>query len=109
MFTFTYDSNYDRNSVSLIFKNEILEIECCPESYQDLYEDGVKFFAYDSAPCNGEFRFHYDDEKIIFNAAKYGDGQGGCLTLVLKMTKEIRKSLDNALNEWRAIIKTSDK
>jgi hypothetical protein len=96
MFRFTYEDD----SVSLIFKNDILEIECCPESCEDLNDDG-----YDSAPSNGEFTFHYDDEKITFSAAKYGDGQGGCLTLVLKMTKEIRESLENALNEWRYVIK----
>ena len=98
MFTLHYDSEY--NMVSLIFKNEILEIDCSPECLKYLYDDG----AYDSTPSNGEFRFHYDDENITFNAAKYGDGQGGCLTLVLKMTKEIRKSLDEAINEWKEVI-----
>ena len=97
MFTFSYDEEYD--SATLHFKNELLEIECCPENCADLFED-----SYDSAPSNGEFRFHYDKDKIVFNVAKYGNGQGGCLTLVFKMTKEILNSLEEALKEWRSII-----
>ncbi len=102
MFTLYYDREY--NTVSLIFKNEILEIDCSPECLKCLYDDGEDIYSYDSTPSNGEFRFHYDDKNITFNAAKYGDGQGGCLTLVLKMTKDIRKSLDEAINEWKEVI-----
>jgi len=98
MFTFTFDSEYD--SVTLLFKNEVLEISCCPENLADLGEDG-----YDSAPSNGEFSFYYDAEKITFSVAKHGDGQGGGIDITLKMTKEIRESLETALNEWRAVIK----
>ena len=97
MFTFSYDIEND--SVSLVFKNEILEIDCSPECFYELVEDG-----YDSAPSNGEFHFYYDDTSITFNVGKYGDGQGGCLTIVLEMTKEIRESLEKAITEWRALI-----
>ncbi len=98
MFTFDYDNEYE--IATLLFSNEVLEISCCPESLDGLCEDG-----YDSAPSNGEFSFSYDAEKISFTVAKHGDGQGGSIDISFRMTKEIRESLEIALNEWRAVIK----
>ena len=108
MFTFTCDGESYMNSVTcdgeseyaaLRFKNEMIEIECSPANYQDLFDNG-----YESDPRDGEFRFYYDNENITFTSGKYGEYKAGCLTLTLKMTKEIRESLEDAMNEWRAFI-----
>ena len=98
MFTFEYDNEYE--IATLLFSNEVLEISCSPETFEELCEDG-----YDSAPSNGEFSFSYDAEKISFAVAKHGDGQGGRIDITFRMTKEIHESLEIALNEWREIIK----
>ena len=57
---------------------------------------------------NGHFEFVFDNSKITFRAAKYGGGEGGSLTIVVKMTTVIKKSLDDALNEWRQYLNERD-
>jgi hypothetical protein len=101
MFTFTYD---EFNSVSLEFENEFLKLECVPESSEYLDDHG-----YSSCPSNGEFEFYFNEETITFNAAKRGDGQGGTLTITLKMTKEIRESLEKAMEDWRVFLLKIDR
>jgi hypothetical protein len=95
MFTLNYYREY--NCVSLQFKNDILEIWCRPENIDRLCKDG-----YDSAPNSKEhFSFFYDEEKIKF----FHYGGDGDISISFRMTKEIRESLEIALNEWREIIK----
>ena len=69
MFTFTCDgesymnyvtSDLSSEYVALRFKNQMIEIQCSPANYQDLFDNG-----YESDPRNGEFRFYYDDDHII--------------------------------------------
>ena len=78
--------------LSLVFSNENLRITCYPE---DCY----------SRPSNREFNFVYNEEKIVFESAKYGDKRGGYLRgyllVELKMNKEIKESLERALEEWK--------
>ena len=92
MFTITFDDDY----VSLSFRNELIAIEFDPEDATALLEDG-----FDSAPSNGDFSFSFNEEAITFYIAKHGDGQGGRFSLSLKMTQEIRDSLENAMRKWR--------
>ncbi len=86
--------------VEFSFKNENIKITCCPENANELQEDG-----FDSAPGNGEFSFYFNDHEISFTAAKHGDGQGGSLTISVKMTDEIKKSLEVAMMEWRVYLR----
>ena len=82
--------------LSLIFSNENLRITCYPEDSTNLKKNG-----FDSRPSNGEFNFVYNEEKIVFECSKYGDGRGGYLLVELKMNKEIKESLERALEEWK--------
>ena len=97
MFTITFDREYD--IVSLSFRNELIEFYFDPEDATALLKDG-----FDSAPSNGDFSFSFSEETISFSIAKHGDGQGGRFSLSLKMTKEIKESLDNAMSEWREYV-----
>lgn len=94
MFTISIDKEFE--AVTLSFKNEYIEFECCPEDCDSLWEHG-----YDSYPSNGEFNFSYLEKEISFSIAKHGDGQGGQFSLTIKMTKDIRDSLEKAMKEWR--------
>ncbi len=101
MFTITFDHEYDK--VSLSFRSELIDIEFNPEDCTALLDDG-----FDSAPSNGEFSFSFNEETISFSIAKHGDGQGGSFSLSLKMTKEIKESLDNAISEWRRYLEARE-
>lgn len=92
MFYFINDNDY----ISLKFKNDVLNISFEPQEPSELYEDG-----FNSGPSNGEFYFHHTDEDITFCCGKYGDGLGGTLNITVKMTSEIKESLDKAISEWR--------
>ncbi len=92
MFTFHLDDDH----VSLSFRNELIDIEFDPEDATALFED-----SFDSRPSNGEFSFDFNEDTITFYIAKHGDGQGGSFSLSLKMTQEIRDSLENAMRKWR--------
>lgn len=94
---FTYVNDNFLESAVLHFKNEVLDISCRPEDFTYLCRDG---YGFDSNPDNGTFRFYYDDEKISFSVAKYGDGQGGSFDITFRMTKEIKESLEDALELW---------
>jgi hypothetical protein len=97
---FTFRNDY---TVTLRFKNEFIDLECRPENPTEIQEDG-----FDSGPSNGEFYFYYNDDVITFAAARYGDGNGGNLNVTLKMTPEIKESLEVALKEWRIYLKRKD-
>ena len=99
MFTITFDDDY----VSLSFRNQLIEIDFDPEDATALLEDG-----FDSDPSNGEFSFSFNEEAITFNIAKHGDGQGGRFSLSLKLTQEIRDSLENAMRKWREYLEARD-
>lgn len=92
MFTFVHDT------ASLIFKNEFIELCCTPDGIEreHFYKNG-----YDSEPPNGEFNFTFNDKDIFFNCSKYGCGQGGSLSITLKMTSEIKESLDKAFRDMK--------
>jgi len=96
MFTINFDDNEDR--VSICFRNELIDIEFVPEDCFAISDDG-----FDSMSSNGEFSFRFNEEKITFYIGKYGDGKGGSFSLSLKMTKEIKESLDNVMSKWREV------
>lgn len=102
MFTFNFDNIND--IATLIFKNDFLEIECSPENFLHLNEHG-----YESECNNGECSIYYSEKLIIFEVAKYGDGEGGSLSISLKMTEEIFNSLKEALKQWKKIIDEKEK
>lgn len=85
--------NFNFESTSLVFKNEYMELICIPEDLDYLKKNG-----FDSKTSNGEFKFTYNNYKIIFTSAAYG---GGSLTITLNMTDDIKESLEKALKEWK--------
>jgi hypothetical protein len=90
--------------VSLIFENDNMEIHCYPENPDRLYNDSYK-----ADTCDGHFEFTFNDSSITFRVAKYGKGgEGGNIVIYVKMTSEIKKSLDDALNEWRLYLNERD-
>ena len=91
--------------VTLLFQNDNIEIRCCPET-----PDGLNSNSYVADTVDGFFDFSFDDKKIRFSAARYDrGGEGGSLSIYVKMTPEIKKSLDDALNEWREYLKEREK
>ena len=94
-------NEYD--DVRLMFQNENIHIDCSPENPHALTDDGDL----NSMPSNGEFNFCFDENQITFLCAKYGDGNGGYLEIKLKMTEDIKKSLDECIEKWRKTNKLS--
>lgn len=90
--------------VTLFFQYGDIEIRCCPEAPEML---GSNSYVADTR--DGFFDFSFDDKKIRFSAARYDKGgQGGTLSIYVKMSSEIKKSLDDALNEWREYLKREE-
>ena len=90
--------------VSLIFENDNMEIHCYPENPDRLYKS-----SYSAKTCDGHFEFSFNNRSITFRAAKYEKGEGGSLSIYVEMTSEIKKSLDDALNEWREYLNEREK
>jgi hypothetical protein len=86
-----------RNNVRLSFENEMIDITCIPNRPDELESDN-----FDSSPSNGEFSFYFDNEQITFSSSNHRRStQGGCLYITIKMTPEIKKSLDKAMSDWK--------
>ena len=94
MFTF----NFNNNNVYLTFDNDFLHIQCQPD--EELLNNkmvlGSHIYYEKDENEKDNFSFSYDDEKVIFSS-----GQLGSIVIVLKMTKEIKNSLEKALEDWR--------
>ena len=100
MFKFCVDDDI----ISLIFENDNMEIHCCPVNPDKLSKNSYK-----ANTCDGHFEFSFNNSSITFRAAKYEKGEeGGSLAIYVKMTTEIKKSLDDALNEWRLYLDERD-
>lgn len=53
---------------------------------------------FDSHPGHGEFKLFWSPHEIIIRVAKYGDGDGGCLQVILDSpSSSLRASLQIAL------------
>ena len=88
------------DDVTLKFESETFNLEFAPQNPKAL-KDGV----FNSQPTNGECYFREDAAEIIFNCAKFGCGQGGSLTVKIKMTSEIKASLENCIKVWENHLK----
>jgi hypothetical protein len=89
MFSFT-----KRNGIfELSFKNELMSFSCVPEyptHFNSLSFDCDDFSFYF---IDGEFSISFNEKNITFEDSK--------LTLTVNMTDEIKKSLDEALIQWK--------
>ncbi len=86
-----------RKNVRLSFSNEMIDITCIPNCPEELGSDN-----FDYAPSGCEFSFYFDNEEITFSSSSHRRSmQGGGLYITVKMTEEIKKSLDKALSDWR--------
>jgi hypothetical protein len=86
-----------RKNVRLSFENETINITCIPN-----YLDEIENNGFDSSPSNGEFSFYFDSEEVTFSSSNNRrSNQGGGLYITIKMTAEIKKSLDKAMNDWK--------
>ena len=92
----------DEYCISLHFQNEFMSLSCCPEYPGAINSSKKNKFV--CRPCNGEFSFNWNDEKITFTCGKYGDGQGGNLTISFKVTPEILISLDKCIEEIKTFV-----
>lgn len=90
-----------RKNVCLNFENEVININCIPYC-----PDELDFDHFDSPPSTGEFSFYFNDEEITFSSSSNRrHNVGGGLYITIKMTAEIKKSLDKAMSDWRNYLK----
>jgi hypothetical protein len=85
----------EKECITLKFKNQAFDLECCPETMDVLYTTQ----RFDTKPANGTFYFTWNEEHITFEVAKYGNGQGGSLKIVIPSTPELINSLINSLQD----------
>lgn len=94
-----------RKNVRLSFSNEMIDITCIPYCPEDLGNDN-----FDSAPSGCEFSFYVDNDQITFSSSYHRRSeQGGCLYITIKMTPEIKESLDKALSDWNKYLEEKAK
>lgn len=98
MFTIKIEKDGEDFDVCLSFKSDSFSMSFSPEDSEcpEIADSG----SFEAHPCNGNCSFEWNSDAIKFNLAKYGDGQGGDLSITIKNTPEIMSSLKDCLNQW---------
>jgi hypothetical protein len=92
------------HDINIIYTDDNLSLRMSPEQENaiDSYVPGNNLFHYNS-DCNGGIEIIMDNEKIILSVAKYGNGEGGHIEIIITNKQSI-KSFINVLNQWQNFI-----
>ena len=98
------DKEYNTYDVSLKYSDDRISLTLEPEYPECIVDVNLDTDCrLDSSPSNGEFYLAWDSKSIFLSVAKYGDGQGGSLTVTINRTPEVMASLMKCLKEWQDV------
>ena len=104
MFSIEVSKDDDCVDVTLVYTSATINFRFNPEN-----PDGIPSLIsghgeFSGTTSNGVCSFIWTPTSISFEVAKYGDGEGGSLSIVVANSPETMESLKEALNQWKAAI-----
>lgn len=83
-----------------------LELEFVPEDPMEI----ISLTSIESSgeiewsPCNGVFYISWDENSFCFTVARFGDGNGGELSITVPNTPSLMNSFREEMNRWREAV-----
>lgn len=102
MFSVRVDKDDDIIDVTLKYDSPTVRFEFDPENPHALPSPIGDSGEFRGTNSNGEFHFSWSPESITFVSARYGDGEGGSLSITVTNTADTMASLKKALEGWSA-------
>lgn len=107
MFTITTEVDDDYLLVTLTYKSSTgLEFSFEPENAEAITDINIDDNGdFDTSRSGGTCCFRWSPNSLTFETSRYGDGNGGALTINVPNTPETMNSLKQCLLTWKEAVK----
>jgi hypothetical protein len=86
--------------VVLKYASDSFTLRFAPERHEALDAVG-EVGSFDTYPRNGVCHLEWNADQVVFGIGKFGDGNGGELTVTIRNSPAVMKSLIDSLTRWK--------